>query len=526
MRLWIAIVILVQARAIASLQAGDPELLARRIDEQLTKRFEAESIVAAPRADDAEFFRRLNLDLIGRIPTADEARVFLDDSAADKRAAAIDHLLASTEHHEHFANVWRALLLPEAETDAQIRYFLPGFEAWLQRRRRENAGFDVIVRDLVTVPITGTEKRPQMVLTDLRAPNPIAFIAAKEADPGKLAATATRLFLGVRLECAQCHNHPFDKWTQEQFWNQAAFFAGVQRKGRGPFAPVLEKAETRTIALATDATKTVPVLYLDGGDPAIAEQERPRDKLAKWMTARENPFFARATVNRVWGQLLGRGIVDPVDDFHDGNPPSHPELLDLLAAEFTASDYNLTDLYRAICLSDAYGRTSRQTDPSQKSPQSFSRMCVKPMSGEQFYDSLAQAVRLEQRAPSKVMTRNEDPVRRRFLDLFGSQGDQRDPETSVVQALTLMNGPLVGQATGEKSRLLDALVQQHPPSEADRRGPIVDGLYLATVSRLPTADERSKIETYLAASAADEERQRLGDVLWALLNGAEFRWNH
>lgn len=500
----------------------DPAILARQIDERLAERFTAEKIVPAPQADDAEFYRRLSLDLIGRIPTADEATAFLAADDPGKRGAAIDRLLASPEHAEHFSNVWRALLIPEAETDRQIRYFLPGFEAWLRTRRQENAGFDVIVRDLLTVPITGTEKRPQLVLTDLRTANPIAFLAAKEADPGKLAATSTRLFLGIRLECAQCHNHPFDKWTQEQFWNQAAFFAGVQRKGRGPFAPVLEKPETRTIALMSDADRTVPALFLDGHDPALAEQDRPRIALARWMTAPANPFFARATVNRVWGQLLGRGIVDPVDDFHEGNPPSHPELLDDLAATFRDSGYNLTELYRVLCRTEAYGRTSRQTDPSQAGPQVFARMAVKPMSGEQFYDSLAQAIRLEQKAPSKVMTRNEDPVRRRFLDTFGSQGDQSDPDTSVLQALTLMNGPLIGGATDPAKGTLLKSVQ----ADGAENEKLLDTLYLATLSRRPTAEERTRLEQYLAnGEPADLERRR-GDILWTLLNSAEFRWNH
>jgi len=503
-------------------EIAEPQEVARAIDAQLGARLKADGIAPAPLADDAEFYRRLSLDLIGRIPTEDEARAFLDAPSPRKREAAIDRMLASAEHTEHFANVWRALLIPEAETDRQIRYFLPGFEAWLRKRREENAGFDRIVRELLTVPITGTEKQPQLVLTDLRAPNPIAFIAAKEADPGKLAATATRLFLGIRLECAQCHNHPFDRWTQEQFWNQAAFFAGVQRKGRGPFAPVLEKPETRTIALMSDASKTVPAVFLDGRDPQLREEDRPRPQLARWMTARENPYFAQATVNRVWGQLVGRGFVDPVDDFHESNPASHPELLAFLADDFNRSGFDLTRLYRVLCRTDAYQRTSRQTEASQSDPQAFARMSVKPMSGEQFYDSLAQAVRLEQRPPSKIMTRNEDPVRRRFLDTFGPQGDQRDPDTSVIQALTLMNGPLIGQATGGESRLLSALKTAH----GDDRERIVESLYLAALSRRPTEEEKVRIGRHLDGGPAEERDRRLGDVLWTLLNSAEFRWNH
>jgi len=499
----------------------DPSELAKRIDQRLDERFAAENVTPAPQADDAEFFRRLHLDLVGVVPTSDTALEFINDPDINKRAIAIDRLLKSTEHPLHFANVWRALLLPESETDRQIRYFLPGFELWLQQRRVENAGFDILVRDLLTVPITGTEERPQLVLTNLRSANPIAFIAAKEADPGKLAATTTRLFLGIRLECAQCHNHPFDVWTQEQFWNQAAFFAGIQRKGRGPFAPVLEKPEVKSIAVMSDAAKVVPALFLDGVAPPPTESLQ-RDMLADWITKPANPYFAKATVNRVWGQLMGYGIVNPVDDFGESNPPSHPELLNELAAAFTQSGYDLTFLYQAICRTKAYQRTSQQTASQQSDPTLFAKMALKPMSGEQFYDSLTTAIHRTASSSGRQLSRNEDPVRRRFLDTFGQQGEQSDPETSVLQALTLMNGTLISSATK-----LDAegLLQDTLAVSPDRLAQI-EVLYLATLSRRPTDAEQSQIAQYFDAMGDDKRERNLSDVLWMLLNSAEFRWNH
>jgi hypothetical protein len=502
-------------------ETPDPEQLAKLIDQRLDERFAAENVTPAPQAEDAEFFRRLHLDLVGVIPSAQTALAFINDPDVNKREVAIDQLLLSTEHPLHFANVWRALLLPEAETDRQIRYFLPGFELWLQRRRAENAGFDIIVRDLLTVPITGTEERPQLVLTNLRNANPIAFVAAKEADPGKLAATTTRLFLGIRLECAQCHNHPFGVWTQEQFWNQAAFFAGIQKKGRGPFAPVLEKPEVKSIAVMCDAAKVVPALFLDGVTPPPTESLQ-RELLADWITKPENPYFSKATVNRVWGQLMGYGIVNPVDDFGESNPPSHPELLNELAAAFTQSGYDLTFLYQAICRTKAYQRTSQQTASQQSEPTVFAKMALKPMSGEQFYDSLTIAIHRTASTSGRTMTRNEDPVRRRFLDTFGQQGEQSDPETSVLQALTLMNGTLISSATK-----LDAegLLQNTLAASPDRLAQI-EALYLATLSRRSTDAEQSQIAQYLDAIGDDKRERNLSDVLWMLLNSAEFRWNH
>jgi hypothetical protein len=504
----------------------DPSELAKRIDQRLNERFAAENVTPTPQADDAEFFRRLHLDLAGVIPTADTALAFINDSDDNKRELAIDQLLSSPEHTWHFANVWRALLLPEAETDRQIRFFLPGFELWLQQRRAENAGFDTIVRDLLTVPITGTEERPQLVLTNLRNANPIAFIAAKEADPGKLAANTTRLFLGIRLECAQCHNHPFDRWTQEQFWNQAAFFAGIQRKGRGPFAPVLENPDVKSIAIMSDATKMVPAVFLDGTTPP-SEETVPsftlhRALLADWITTPANPYFSKATVNRVWGQLMGYGIVDPVDDFGESNPPNHPELLDELATAFTQSGFDLTYLYQAICSTKAYQRSSQQTESQHSDTTLFAKMAIKPMSGEQFYDSLMTALDRSAASTGHTLSRNEDPVRRKFLDTFGQQGDKNNPETSVLQALTLMNGTLISSATRHDA---DGLLKKIVSTSPDRAARI-ESLYLATLSRTPTDTEHLQISQYLDEIANGDRQRHLSDVLWMLLNSAEFRWNH
>ena len=281
--------------------AADPYQLARVIDEQLEAAQRAADIVPADNADDAEFLRRVTLDLAGRIPTVDEVTTFLNEPSPEKRSAVIDRLLDSDDHLEHFAKTWRALLLPETETNAQLRYMVPGFERWLREFRDANLPFDQFVEGLINVPITGTPERPQLVLTDLKAANPMAYLVAKDADPAKIAADVTRVFLGIRLECAQCHDHPFDTWTQEQFWNQAAFFAGIQRKGRGAFAPLFESADVHTISLM-GKDREVAALFLDGHEPAFSPGEKPRVTFSAWVAKPENPYFSRAIVNRIWGQ--------------------------------------------------------------------------------------------------------------------------------------------------------------------------------------------------------------------------------
>src|SRR5580704_17926609 len=276
--------------------------LARTIDHQIAARLAEEHVEPAARADDAELLRRLSLDLIGRIPTTKEVQSFLADPSTDKTSSnkttrLIDRLLADPQHSRQFARVWRALLLPEAATDPRIAYFQPGFEEWLAERRRANVGFDAMVREMLTVPISRPDEPPQFVLRDLRKANPVAFLASKQVDPAKIATSCVRIFLGVRMECAQCHNHPFDRWTQRQFWSQAAFFAGLERRGRGPFAPLTEAVDRRTIRM-NDTDKLVPASLLDGTQVRGDGQKLPRLGFGEWLTARQNPYFARAIVNR------------------------------------------------------------------------------------------------------------------------------------------------------------------------------------------------------------------------------------
>lgn len=503
--------------------SGDHNALTQIINARIAERLSIEAVEPAPAADDAEFLRRASLDLIGCIPTAEEVRAFLADTDVDKRAKLVDRLIADSRHARHFARTWRALLLPEIETEPQLRYLQPGFEKFLEQRRLENAGFDVIVRDLLTVPIASPDQTPEFVLRDLNQPNPIAFIASKNADPAKIASSSIRTFLGLRLECAECHNHPFDPWTREQFWSQAAFFAGIERRGKGPFAPLVEVADRKEISLM-NTERMVPVQFLDEAEPRPAGTQSPRVEFAAWMTSPSNPYFAKAIVNRVWSQLLGTGLTEPVDDFSEANPPSHPELLDELAAAFRDSGYDVSSLLRAICRSEAYRRTSRLTHDNQSPPELFARMAIRPMSPDQFADSLVLAVQVQPADERVAGDDVEDLDRRRILNLLQAEGSATDPATSVTQALAFMNGRIVDRATklatgARLQRILDEF-----PDELDRQ---IDELFLATLSRLPADAERDSIATTLKTEHANQERgDRLGNLLWALLNSPEFRWNH
>jgi hypothetical protein len=501
----------------------DPQALADRIDRRLAARRDAAGVEPAPAADDAEFLRRAYLDLTGRIPRPSDVREFLADPDPQKRARLIDDLLDSPRSASHFAAVWRAALIPETAATAEARFFQPGFEAWLRQRFRANTPYDQLVRELLTVTISADPTAPEPVLRRPADPNPLAFFAVKEAKPENLAAAATRTFLGLQLECAQCHDHPFAAWTRDQFWGQAAFFAGLERHGNGLFAPVSEAAGRREIKVAATG-RAVSAAFLDDATPDWSTGKSPRAVFADWVTAKANPFFARATANRVWGQFFGVGIVDPVDDFHDENKPSHPELLDELAKGFTDAGFDLRFLVRAICRTQAYQRTSRQTHPGQADPRLFARMPVRGLTGEQFFDSLALAIGYREPAADRAgFDRGRGSPRDRFLTQFALQGKPAEPETSVPQALALMNGSFVHDATTLGTSPTLVAVRETPGMSMAER---VEALFLATLSRRPTDKERDRLVTFVEEGGTGRRADRLADVLWVLLNTAEFRLNH
>ena len=482
----------------------DPQTLADRIDARLDVKLRAAGVPPAPPADAAEFLRRAHLDLTGRIPTPRDVQAFLADPSTDKRSALIDELTETPRYASHAAAVWRAALAPETTAVPEARVFRAGFEAWLKQQFRNNTPYDEIARELLTAPLSADPDSPTPALRTPDAPNPLAFYAVKEAKPENLAAATTRVFLGVQIECAQCHDHPFAKWTRDQFWNQAAFFAGVERSGDTLFAPIAERPAVRDIRPG-DSKKRVPALFLDEEEPA--GDARPRAELANWVTAKGNPFFARTAANRVWGQMFGRGIVDPVDDFHDNNPPSHPELLDDLAAALVAADYDLRYLVRAIGRTKAYRRTSARTDPGQDDPKLFAKMTVRGLTGEQLYDSLILATGTRD-GGGRVSPRDQ------FLARFAAGGKASEPETSIPQALTLMNGRLVDDATAGPA--VTAAAELPGLTAAER----VEVLYLSALGRPPTPKEAGRAAKYVT------DGDKLGDVFWALLNSAEFRMNH
>jgi len=500
--------------------------LAARVDALIEERLSAESTVSAPRSDDAEFLRRAYLDLGGRIPPASRVRQFLADSRSNKRQAVVDELLDSSLYVVHFSNVWRKALLPETQADPQARVLVPGFEAWLRQQLAGDANYASMVREIVTVPL-GAGVAPERLMARGTRPSPLAYYQAKQIKPENLAASTARTFLGIRIECAQCHDHPFDSWKQDEFWSFAAFFAGMERQGQGGFlAAIREVAERRELQVpGTD--RSVGPVYLDGSRPLPTQTKGARELLADWMITAANPYFARAAVNRLWAHLFGIGLVDPPDDFTADNPPSHPRVLELLAEEFVSHDFDVRFILRTILATRAYQRTSRQTDPSQATPRLFARMVVKGLSPEQVFDSLAQATGYVPTPADRQLAvpgRPNSP-RNEFLELFRDESSRpTQKRTTILQALALMNGGFVADATSlERSRTLAAIAEFPVLKTGDR----VEALYLAALGRLPRPRETRRLEAYVdSGGPSQDKRQALADVFWALLNSSEFLLNH
>jgi hypothetical protein len=521
------------------LRAGPPALddraLARRIDHHIGAGIAAVKAVPAPRAGDAEFVRRIYLDLAGRIPSVSEARAFLEDARPDKRERLIASLLDGPRYVTHFTRVWRSLLLPETSTNFQIRFQAGNFEAWLRKQVGRNAGYDALVRELLTLPL-GPDVG-QRAFAGGGEPSPISFYLAKEVKPENLAAAVSRTFLGFRLECAQCHNHPFADWKREQFWGFAAFFAGLQRQGNPEFpVPGREVLDRRELTIP-GTERVVQATFPDRTEPKWKYKQSAREALADWVTAPGNPYFARATANRLWALFFGTGLVDPVDDMVGSDRvPSHPDLLDELAQQFIAHQFDLKYLIRAITLSEAYQRTSVRTHPSQDDPRLFARMALRGLAAEQLFDSIAEATGYQENTGGNPRAFfGDNTARARFLTLFGDRADKStEHQTSILQALALMNGQVTAVATDlEKSVTLAAVADAPFMDTAER----IETLFLATLSRKPAQRELTRLVAYVDRGGDDEPsakwfgpekraRRALADVFWVLLNSGEFMLNH
>jgi hypothetical protein len=465
--------------------------------------------------DDAAFIRRAYLDLAGRIPNILEVRDFLDDDRPDKRRIWVDQLLRglrkgdqSDTYSDHFAAVWREQLLPNADPE-RGQYLVYIFEGWLRKEMRDNVPYDRLVRDLLTAAYNGGGDG-----------TPAAFYQANENKPENLAASTARLFLGIKLECAQCHNdRSGGNWSRNEFWQFAAFFTDLT-------GSTSRSAKGEPQVTIPNVNRIVTARFLGGEKPTFEPGVSPRTTLAKWLTAPENPHFARATANRVWAYLFGTGLVDPVDERGDHNLPSHPELLDELAQQFALNKFDLKYLLRTITLSQAYQRSSVTTHAGQDDPRLFARASVRGLSPEQLFDSLAEATEYKTNAPEAPQQFGDGrrSPRQQFVDRFASHEKRTETHTTILQALHLMNGPFMARATSLEQNKTLATIADAARIDTPRR---LETLFLVALTRKPTEAELKRLVPYVdKGGPSSNPRKALADVFWALLNSSEFLLNH
>jgi hypothetical protein len=523
----------------AAVRAG-----AARIDEFLDARMKADGIPASPAADDAQWLRRVTVDLIGRVPTIAEAETFLDDRSADKRTRLVEHLLAREEYGRHLAHVWRRWMMDEEQFFTYIRApDAPALERWLAQGFNENRPWDRTVRAILEAD-GSLPDHPEAIFYQLHADPSIT------PEPGLLGKAAARLFLGQRFECAECHDHPFRELTQAQYWGLAAFFARVTigkgastEKGKDPPLEIREAPggyiiksnnigdrkilDRAALAIPKSAFKgignVVPAAFPLGDTPPLDMSRPLRPVLAEWMLGKENPWFAKAAVNRLWAQLFGRGLVEPLDDLHSDNPPSHPELLQYLADEFARSGHDLKHLLRILTETQAYRRSSASVPGNEKDRDHFARMAIKPLAADSLLDSLLTvlevdepaffAAEIKERKGSKAMPDPwEATPRLRFLDQFAL--DELNPAAlrqGIPQLLRRLNDP----ALAGGGKLIPRLLEEKRPSDQ-----IIGRLHLAALARRPSPDEAAELLAF--AQQAETEREGYARALWLLLCSGEF----
>lgn len=479
-----------------------------RIDHWIESPWRESSTTPAPQCRDEEFLRRASLDLCGVIPRVSTVRQFLADRTPDRRERLIEELLASPAYATHQATTWRNIILPGGIEPEQAPN-AAGVQNWLRVQFAENARYDRMVSDLL-VATRGNEAGPALFYTSL------------DLQPEKLAAASARIFLGLQIECAQCHHHPFDHWKQDDFWSYAAFFSQVRLASGSRAMRRVRLEDVGVGEVQLPNTQTVVAPRFPGGESPRESRGTRREQLAIWMASRDNPYLAPALVNRVWAQLFGRGLVEPVDDLGPRNPASHPELLAELSNYFVDNGFDIKELLRTLTATRAYQRSSEWPFDQEPAADQWLRMPLKPLTPEQLFDSLG---RLLGRETAEGTLPGSTFTPRKLAFLTKMQSPSRTPAEyhgGVLQALTLLNGDETQAASSpEKSGLIQSI--DSPLFSVQEQ---IEVLFLATVSRFPSDEEIRDCQEHLESAGLERRRQALSDILWAIVNGAEFAMNH
>ncbi len=484
------------------------------VDTLVYHKLRALNIAPSEPASDADFLRRVYIDVIGTLPTPDEARRFLSDTRPDRRARLVDELLKRPEYADYWALKWCDLLRVDRAVLGHKRAY--GFYRWVRESLAANVPYDQFARAVLTAegPL------------DESGPAGFYKVASK---PGDAASSLSQVFLGVRIACAECHHHPYDQWSQTDYYGMQAFFTPVSVRPTADGDATFASGDPETKHPRTG--KVVPAHPLATETPKQSPSGDRRIVLAEWMTSPENPWFARNLANRLWAHFFGRGLVDPVDDVRATNPPSNPELLDALARHLIDHKYDVPSLIRLITSSRVYQLSSTPNPTNSRDEQNASRALFKRIDAEVLYDMVCQTTGVDEKfqgvpAGSRAVQLWDSKVPHEFLRMFGRPVRvsacecERAVEPSVGQVLHLLNAPELHAKVSHEAGAVSRLERQLRDDRA-----LVDELYLTFFSRFPLDEERENALQYLG-SHASERRRAAEDLAWALMNTVEFLFNH
>ena len=498
----------------------DAEKFAKRpknnyIDELIYSKLATQQIEPSSEALEHVFVRRVHQDLIGRLPSVDEAREYFRSDETNRRERLVDSLLNRREYADHWSGYWADLLRPNPYR-VGIKAVL-NYDNWIREQFRENVPYDDFVRQLVTAKGSTWQNGAATMFRDRRSPDEITTIVSQ-------------LFLGIRLECAKCHHHPFESYSQENFYQFAAYFAKVGRKGTGLSPPISGGEE---IVMSVDSGEVKHPISGESLAPEPlyeanhqVDESDPRETFANWLTSTENDYFAKVQVNRLWASLMGRGLVEPVDDLRSTNPATNPQLLDALAKDFQDSGYDQKHILKTITLSHVYSHQSQPTSSNASDRVNYSRHYRHRVRAEVLLDAIAdftettpnmQAMPPGARA-NQVWTTRVDSV---FLDTFGRPNENQDPpcertpDSTMTQSLHLMNSRELDSRIKDPGGRAARLAKSEQPIEQ-----VIEELYLAAFTRFPSAEE-SEFAVNLVKQS-ESKQSGIEDLMWAMINAPEF----
>jgi hypothetical protein len=498
----------------ADLQYTAPEITGNYIDELVGAKLKKLRILPSEICTDEEFLRRVTIDITGQLPTEDEYRAFMADGSADKRTRLIDRLLERKEFSEIWAMKWAELLMIKSSNQVSYKSMFLYYN-WLTDKVANNVPLDQMVYELLSAS-GGTFSEPATNYYQI------------ERDTLKTAENVAQVFMGIRTQCAQCHNHPFDRWTMDDYYGFAAFFSQIGRKNGEDYRETIIYNRGGGDIRHPVGNRVMAPKFLGGETPDVKGMDR-REVMAKWLTSPENPYFATSVANRVWAHFMGKGIVDEVDDIRVSNPPSNPELFQKLGDKLVEYNYDFKQLVRDICNSNAYQRSCERNESNADDELNFAHATVRRVPAEMMLDCINQVTNTQEKfrglpLGARAVQIADGRTSTYFLTTFGRAkretvcACESSTDPTLSQALHMMNGSTVQGKIAQGGVVKQLLSEDKTPEE------VIDSIYIRALSRMPSAEEKARLMGVVAD--AGNPQVGLEDVFWAVLNSREFVFNH